>query len=365
MEMNLPEGYQLDSPSNTVQGNVPAGYKLDNTESPAFDPMAVEKESGNTYPNARMTDVSIPDAMAVQGIGGLAKTGAGLAARGVGAALDAMPLTENLTQTVGDTADDMLLKGIGTSAGQVKQVDGIEAARDAAQVGRRAGLDDIFTTDIGRKAALQNTLSTEGKQIGDLRAAAGKPSPSMLDQVGASLKAKYNPVNPDVLSSQAPQVDLSLNRIKNVAGSDPTHASIAEGITDLNNYATGEKVRQPVNAMTDVANKASAANNAEIAQSLGSDKAASYLDALHNETGAFHLKPMLERGFNREAVSRGGGKNILQSLIQKVADNGGYRAASKGLDAVHGALTETPDLSTLGPNALKAYLAQKADEENQ
>ena len=325
------------------------------TVSPPYSPMN-PNEPG-------LQDVSVPDAMMVQGVGGLAKAGAGLAMKGAGAALNTMPLTENIVPTLENTSNDLLLKGLGTRGLQIKGMGGLEKARDAADVAREAGMGDVFSTEMGRREGLQNLIAKHGKEIGALRQEAGTASPDIFNQVEKDVMAKYNPVNQDVLSSQAPQVGKSINTVRNAAGAVPTNAGIANGITDLNKFATGAKSLQPINAMTDVANQMSSANNAEIAQKLGSDKALQYLKALHNESGGFKLTQPFERGAERAAVGSGQGQSSLMALLQRIKDAGGYRAASKGLNTLHGALAGPIDLSTLPPAALKAYLANKAEEE--
>jgi hypothetical protein len=324
-------------------------------KSPAYSPMN-PNEPG-------LQDVSIPDAMAVQGIGGLAKAGLGMATRGVGAGLEALPLTKNIVPTVENTANDMLLKGLGTRGLQIKGMGGLEKARDAADVAREAGMDKVFSTEIGRREALQNLIETHGEEIGAQRLEPGTASPNMLEQVGQDVTAKYNPALKDPLSAQLPNVEKSINMIKNTAGPVPTHAGIAQGITDLNKFATGAKQLQPINAYTDVAHAASAANDAEMAQKMGSEWAAKYLKNLHNESGGFKLTQPFERGAERAAVGSGQGQSSLMAILQRIKDAGGYRAASKGLNALHEGLAGPIDLSTLPPNALKAYLANKAEEE--
>lgn len=325
------------------------------TVSPPYSPMN-PNEPG-------LQDVSVPDAMMIQGVGGLTKAGAGLAMKGVGAGLDALPLTENIVPTIENTSNDLLLKGLGTRGMQIKGMGGLEKARDAADVAREAGMDKVFSTEIGRREALQDLIAKHGKEIGNLRQQAGTASPDIFNQVEQNLMAKYNPANADVLSSQAPQIGKSINYVRNTAGEVPTNAGIAKGITGLNEYATGAKQLQPINAMTDVANQMSAANNAEIAQKLGSDKALDYIKALHNESGGFKLTQPFERGAERMAVGSGQGQGTLMSLLQKVKDAGGYRAASKGLNALHEGLAGPVNLSNVPPSALKAYLAQQAEEE--
>ena len=294
-----------------------------------------------------------------------------------GGALNAIPATKNIVPSIGDAANDALLKSIGTSAGQIKQAgkalpigEALDQARETASVGRQAGLDNVFSTERGRTTGLQNLINQQGQKIGALRNEAGAASPSILDQVKQQLMAKYNPANADVLSGETGDIEKGINTIKN-ANKPPvgpqnqlSNADIAKGITKLNKYNAGAKALQPVNGLTDVANTASKLNNAEIAAKLGPEKAAQYQEALKQEAAGFHLAPMIERGLNREAVARVGGKGFLQNALQKAMDAGGYRAASKGLNAVHDVMNTTPQAATTPAiQNLVRYLATQKDEE--
>lgn len=279
-------------------------------------------------------------------LAGTAASVAGMAGRGIGSALNAIPATKNLIPAIGEASDSMLLKSIGTSPGQIKGMmagkgieEGAQAVEDAAGVARKAGMDDILSTAKGRRDSYADFVKSEGEKIGGLRNEAGPAPSDLLDKAASEISPKYNAANPDVFSSEAPDVNIAKNTVQNIAGSNPTHADIAEGITGLNKYAAGNRANLPKNALTDFAGKASGANDAGIAQSLGSDKAAQYVDALHNESGAFHLEPSVARGFQREMASRGSGQGFIMSAVQKAADAGGYRAASKGLNALQEGLT--------------------------
>lgn len=372
--INLPEGYELDTPGAATHVNLPEGYQLDQPENTVDpNPMETARKYGETpetrgnYPVATYTDPSVSDAMNVMGVAGLAKTGAGLAARGIGAGLEAVPLTKNIVPSIGDTANDMLLKGLGARFGQVERTGGIDAARAAAKFARQAGADEIFSTERGSREAIKKLIQSEGKTIGGLRQEAGQASSDIFNPLEQKLNTRYNPAAEDVYSAQAPHVSQGLNTIKNVAGPEPTHAKIAEGITNLNNFITKEgAAKRPINALSDVANKASAANDAEIIQALGPDKGQAYLKALETEHGAFQIKPFIEKGATREALSRGGGhKGILMNLVQKAADSGGYRAASQGLNALHGALANPATVNASIPSQefmtqqLQDYLKKK------
>ena len=358
-----------DSPNATVQGTP-------SLPPPDEDPTGAKNlafERGPNYPNHMMTDPGISDALALQGVAGLGEAVAGNALAATGGVLDA--ISPNIVPAIGDTADDMLLKSMGTRAGQIKQMGGLEAARDASQVARASGAGDVLSTERGRLANLKDFTTKQGQQIGALRNKTGEASPDILDRVEQELMSKYNPAAEDLTSNEAPQVRKTLNYVKNVAGNVPggvgptqplTNAGIAKGLTAANKYAAGEAMKQPVNAITDTANALSAANNAEIAAKLGPEGAAKYAEALKNEHGACHLKPVIDTGMAREAVARGGGKGILQSAVQKAADMGGYRAASKGLDALHNALANPVSLQDFPKplaQSLSSYLMQKRDDQ--
>jgi hypothetical protein len=218
-------------------------------------------------------------------------------------------------------------------------VEGPQAVADAANVARRAGLDDLLSTAGGRRKDLANYIDKQGGNIGSLRDEAGAATPGLLDTVAADVKPKYNALKPDAFSSESPDVSIAQNTIGNIAGDNPTNAGIAKGITGLNRYAAGNRVNLPKNALTDFAGKASAANDAEITQKLGSVKGEQYAGeqgALANESGAFSLEPAMKRGFIREQSARGS-----WNPLQKAADLGGNRLASAGLDYAHSAMTES------------------------
>lgn len=348
----------------------PSPTELKDVSPPLNSATGFDFERGPNYPTAAMTDTSIPDLMAVQGATGLAKAGAGLAARGIGAGLEALPFTKNLVPTMEDASNDLLLRSLGTRSGQVRNLadsaipgSGLQAARDAASLGRQAGVGDIFSTQKGRLESLGNLIEQHGQKIGQLRQEAGAANPNIYEQVAQDVSQKYNPYNRDLLSGQAPKIDKALNLVQNASGdASPTHAGVSKGLTELNDFIRGESQRRPVGAMADVAQKLGAENNAQIAQSLGSDKAQQYLDALHNESGAFHLKPLMERGAERQSVGAMGGGGPL-SLLHKGVNNVVFRAGSKGLDALHSALASSPDLSNLPPAAAKVLLSYLSEEE--
>jgi len=226
-------------------------------------------------------------------------------------------------------ARNQTMKSLG---GSMRQIRGLAAAGgldEAAQYARNKGLADVFSTSLGREKLAENLGKTTGEGLGTLRQAAGPAESGILDQVAAQIGAKYNPANKDLLSKQAGQVGKSVGMIKNAAGGpEPTHAGIAKGITALNQYATGEKLRQPVGAMTDVAHAASAANDAAIAAKLGPEKAAQYEKLLDEYS---HLKPIQHLQNYGELREMAPGRPGLINALKSVVPTGmGNRAVAKG-----------------------------------
>lgn len=329
----------------------PTQEELGVTESPAFDPQGLEKEraaGGNAI------DATVADAMTVDGLAGLGKLGAGLAAKGVGGMLntvipaasknipgivgDLIPNTENIVPTVGRVANDQTLKSFGGTMGQLQNMakgrGGQAALDDAAEYARDKGLADVWSTSIGREKALKGLKDATGKTVGDLRNEAGPAPSGIIDKIVGNPKIdKY--LGKGSASKELGGVDTALNDIKEVGGDNPTHSSLADAATYINENAAGNKLYQPVNGETDVANILSHENNAGIAQTLGSDKAKQYVDALDEQSKLHPLEHLQEKGELRERGARGG---LGTRFIQAIADQFGYRMSAKGAGALHDAL---------------------------
>lgn len=322
-------------------------------------------EGSSAYPNSKVTDPTISDAATVAAIPSAAKAVGGLGLRAVGAGLDALPATENLVPTVGRLADNSLLKATGSTRGQIKQM-GAEAARTAAQEGRGIGLDNVFSTQIGREKALQNELGSTGKAIGEARTAAGSASYGIPEQIKADLESKYN--TGGTYSGEAGKLRKSLNDVQRMGGegpmNPPTHAGYAKASTFLNDAASKSGLAQPTNATTDVANRLSRLNNQGVVQSLGSEKGLDYLNNLQKMSNLSRLQPVQETGIARTMGSQGNsaGGGLFRTLFNQIERPAALRATSKGLNAVHEGLTQTPNVVPAAAKSLYAYLADHPED---
>lgn len=169
-----PDAY-LAQKTSATDGFDPDAYLAN--KSPAYSPMD-PNEPG-------LQDVSIPDAMTVQGIYGVAKVLPGIVASGAKAIL---PSTAEEILTRG--AANNVLKGSGASLGQIRQL-GPEAARETGLYGLKNGAADILSTNVGTEQKIKALDEATGKAIGGLREQAGKSPADMAKLVEEHLTSKY------------------------------------------------------------------------------------------------------------------------------------------------------------------------------
>lgn len=450
-----------DEPAPKAQGNLfadtPApergmfGQTLEKPPSAGWNiaagtpiPLSPENETRN---EPGLQDVSVNDALAAQGVAGLGKFGVKLAGKGIGAAMNAIPATENLLPSVERIANNQTLKSMGGTMGQLNQMaqgsEGRGALDKAAEFARDKGLADVFSTSIGRDKQLAALKEASGKTLGTLRAEAGNAPAGIPEKIAADLESKYGP---DALrASESPSVEKALKTVKTFGGetppstpdlpviepgsktgdpyalfaynehaspnfpavskyqlfgdpqnpiirakgfgtqmtadelkqagipitgrtprsvgkwepldlttpgTPPTHAGYAKAATELNDYAAGNKMYQPVTAESDVANALSRENNQGIVQSLGSEKGEQYLNALEEQKRLHPLEHLQARGELREAGGRGG-QGLGKAFVQKLADSFGYRLSAQKAAALHDLLSGA-DLESTASGAMAA-----------
>lgn len=328
----------------------PDQYLAEKTAS-VFDPdQYLQEKTGYTPmdPNEPgLQDVSIPDALTVQGVAGLGKAALGGAGR---------TLAETVAPTLERSAGNNALRGLGASVGQVRQL-GPEVAREAGQYGLKNGLSDVFSSEIGREAKLKALQEATGKQIGALRQEAGAAPSGIADTIATKLNPKYAE---GVYSGEKGGLEKALDEVRNAG---PNHADLSKAATKLNNYAAGAKLTQPANAATDVANELSRTNNEGIVQSLGADKGKDYLQALEDMTKQKPLEAFMARGEAKEAAGRGSNtlygaatgavKDAFGNRLAAKAANLGADIAGAGGSALKALSSAIPASSSIGTNALQ------------
>lgn len=326
-----------DSPGMDIaSGNIPAAlpklFKQGTALMANPSENAAEMVRPLVHPIAYAEEHPVQQAMNVLGAGQLGMKGAGMA-------LNAMPATENMLPTLQKIANNQTLKSMGGSIGQLKQMEeagGRSALDNAAQFARDKGIADVFSTGIGRDKLVEKLLKNTGQKVGQLRTEAGPASPDILNKIISNPKSNIDTyLGEGLASEELPTVDKALADIKRIAGPNPTHADLAKAATYINEHAAGNKLYQPVTAATDVANALSDENNQGIAQTLGADKAKQYVSALEDQQKLHPIEHLQKRGELREAGGRGG---IGMQLVQRLADEVGYRLSAKTISAIHDSL---------------------------
>jgi len=113
--------------------------------------------------------------------------------------------------------------------------------------------------------------------------------------------------------------------------SKPGTSDIAGKITQMNRFAASQtKMLQPSNALTDVANAASAKNDAALVQAVGSTKGKEYVDSLQQFSDAEKMMKIIE---NKLAYETGASRNrIVNNLINRFEQRFGYPLSAEVLD---------------------------------
>lgn len=251
------------------------------------------------------------------------------------------------------------MKGLGGSMSQIRQMATKGDMDAAAKFANEKGLNDFFSTSLGRENLLKKLESDAGSKLGALRDQAGTAlnlNPAELKEkvMGDPRMAKY--LGEGLQSGEASDIPKALADVSRIGGEAPSHADLAKAATELNQSAAGSKLYQPTNATTDVANILSRENNAGIASSLGPEKAAEY-DAARNDYSQIEpLKHLQERGELREMAGRSHG-GMFQSVKQGASDLVGYRGMAKTAYGIGGMTTHLMSLLSTNPAQLGKYAA--------
>lgn len=205
---------------------------------PSAEKVAAEEPEKMGSPG--LQDVSVPDAMMVESIPGIAKLGGGLLAKGAGAALNAIPATENILPSIERMANNQTLKSMGGSTaqlGQMEKAGGRKAVDAAAEYARDNKLADVFSTQIGREKQLKALKDASGETVGSLRKEAGMgPKISdLIKMVRDKFASKYTS---GIHSGEMGEFQKALDEVQKLAPIEeiPQSEKIA---SQLENYKPG------------------------------------------------------------------------------------------------------------------------------
>lgn len=385
MEMNLPEGYELDSqvaPANTP--SLPTGYVLDQgmtlpglaknagsdiagigrdikdiAQSPAVDIMSgdigsalpkIAHQAGEFWENPKENleamakpvthpieygyEHPVSQAMNVMGATGL----------GEGALDTAGEYSKRFGQ-------NQAMKAMGASSGQIGQV-GIPESRMLAQSMIDKGVISPLRGPLGLEEKVDQLHNRAGENIESARKSAdlkgGAPQMSdILQQVKNNLENKYT----SGVNKGMPALNKAREEI--ARGGTGTFQGNAQKATDLNTYAAQNKIYRPQTASTDVADTISHMNNEAMGKVLTPPENIKYTQARTDYGNLSKVKQFLERGERREMGGRGG-SSLTKTIADKTMDAIGNRTAAS-VGSGLGDILQTQNL----PKGLAAYLMSK------
>lgn len=295
---------------------------------------------GNPIKNDQsgLLDVSIPDA--VTGIG---------AVEGLG---EMSGLKGTAAQYAKRFGQNQAIKAMGASGGQIGQV-GVPESREIAQSMIDKGVISPLRGPIGMEEFVDKLHKDVGSRIGATRQMAGTRGdapqlPEILDQVKQNLLSKYQSGNDRNMGA------LNRAREEVAKGGTGTFSGNAQKATDLNKYASDNKIYRPQTASTDVADVITGLNKDKMKTLLTPEEMGAHEKDLSDYGPLNTVKKFMERGERKEMAGRGG-SSLMKTAADKTMDMMGNRVAATAGSKLGDALLSPVDLQ----KALAAYLSQK------
>lgn len=236
-----------------------------------------------------------------------------------------------------------------------------QAAENAVRAIGQYGIDSgivsptgTFKADLARNTEL---LNGAGSKIGAIREMADKMHDPLttpidtLQEIQARLGPTYEQGMPGSSEYQT--------ALKIVGKSDPTFSGAAETATKLNKLAnTNNRINQPHQPFTEVANIISEINNERIKKTVGPQNAEAYEQALREFGINKKINEFLK---NKVAPKRLGPGSLTSNLVQKGLDEFGYKAGSHVANKMSTNILKNPSIAKSLPSLFKEFINQVED----
>jgi hypothetical protein len=202
------------------------------------------------------------------------------------------------------------IRALGGMRGQVGQL-GAEGSRELAQSMIDQGVVAPMTGEIGMEKKIQDLLGQAGQTIGKYRQMPGAvPTAEEIEKaLKDSLTAKYAT---GLHAGEQGGLEKAIEEVKK--GPLTSFEDVANKATELNKFATKNKLVQPTNAATDVANALTGINESAMQKSLTPEQFAEYQKALPAYGEGKYAQAFAERGAQREATRRASGALSISPL---------------------------------------------------
>lgn len=261
----------------------------------------------------------------------------------------------NLADWAQEKSQMMANQQMGATPLQARQV-GHEGMRAIGQYALEKGIVSPSNGVRGMVARNHELLNAAGKTLGDLRKEADalrdpvETPVDVLQQVRSRLDQKY------ARGAYSGQAGAYENALQDLEDAKPTFEGHAEVATKLNQAANkANRLSQPHQPYTDVANVISEINNERIKALLGPEKAAQYEQGLREYGVNKKISSFLERKAAGE-VKRLGPGSLTSNLVQKGMDEIGYKVGAKAVNKLATSVRNNPSLAKDLPTLFKSFI---------
>ena len=250
-----------------------------------------------------------------------------------------------IAQSLGDyftrKAQGMRLKEMGASPMQIRKlVDryGEDKLLALSDIAKEKGITNpMMGYKVGKR--IEELSDTSGKTIGGLRKiATQRGAVHNMDNFVQRIRSQLEPVyKSGMRSGEKNSFNKALAELKKT---NPTPDAIAKKITEMNRYASENKMVQTGGAYTDVANAASKLNNELISKVLSPKELEAYHTALTDFGAAEAFKKFYGYKVGRELAGRTGPSGIWNKFM----DVAGNKFIERGSERLGQILKTNPEM---------------------
>lgn len=276
-----------------------------------------------------------------------------------------------LNDVMGDAmirrAQGMRFRELGGTPGQARKLVehiGEDGLRELMDIAKEKG---ITKSPIGavRRAVTEQLEKSSGQAIGGIRELAAKRgaihNPDVLvDAIRERLDPKF--LGKGTASGEKGAYMKALEDIREHAS---TPDVLAKKLTDMNKSVTKNKMFQPTEAMTDVANEASRLNNDLVRNHLSKAESNFYDKSLGDFGAAKIFKKLHSFEIGREMGGRAGVGGLWRNIKQGAMDMGGSKVMENFYDRFGPRLKSNPNLpknlANLSEGAIEDLLSSLDD----
>ncbi len=260
-------------------------------------------------------------------------------------------------------AKGMRLKEMGMSPGQARKIVERFGEGKLMELSDIAKEKNITKPILGYKVGerIKDLTKESGQKIGQFRKIASEKG--AIHNVDSLVKTIREKLDPEYLGkgTNSSQKGAYLKALEDIKAHASTPEKLAQKISDMNDFATKNKMTQATGAITDVANAASKANNELIGKYLNPAEMEAYRSSLKDFGASKIFNKFYGFKVGREFAGRSGPGSILKNMYQWGMDTFGNKFVENVSEGVGNKLKKNPGLALKPQVLVDEVLKQMAD----